>query len=193
MGFNEPKYILQNLASVFPGEGNSFIEDYLRGYQAYNAHFSLKTRKPPYTKLGDYCTVFNWPARIILSGNNLVGTKDVGLGFNKSMWIAKQMQSAVLVDIGEFVQYPERMREGLLPCDVRLQFLDDCLSKWLNETDFVETASDRGPPFVFSLLDFGTKRAALFKDGELSGHQILGTRCTLQGKLINDVVERRAN
>ena len=138
LGLDEGQYILQDLASILLGEGDSFFKRYLARDLAFHAHFTLKSRKPPNEHLGDYCAIFEWPSAELLRPYNLEGAVKVLQDGYCSNWIPEKLEVTVLVNIAEFVKHPEWMQFGVLPCFVRLQALNDCLGCWVNKTDFVQ-------------------------------------------------------
>ena len=77
MGVDERQYILENLTSIFWGEGDTFIKRYLARDRAFHAHFPFKVREFPNSYFGKYCAILCWPSTEILELQDIEGAEVV--------------------------------------------------------------------------------------------------------------------
>lgn len=152
----------------------SISDEYCNGQIAI--HFHALARIYVDTPVaGDFCLLFNavteGPFKKILSHVRRDRRSRALMRTNGNE------QSTMLVDVFQFLKYPERMRCGLIPSVIRLQSLNDCLRLSADMLDFAHT------PTLES-------RAGL-KNGEsgFGRFRVRQGRFVLEGKGVNQMVK----
>ena len=138
------EYVLQDFSGISLRQGDSFLKSYMRGDSLVHAHFTLESRESVNHSLYDYCAVFERPCWELLMRQHLKGAERIQK-IKIPNGMANEIEVAVLVDIIEVLKNPKGMEKGVWPVVVRLQPLDDCLSRCINKADFVKSASTRWP------------------------------------------------
>ena len=118
---------LQDRDHQLAWERRHLIERYLTLQAEIHVHFGLGISRGRLVS-GDYCAAFHF---LPLPEHLDVAHLDV-LASEPDLRSSEldQMDAAMLVDVVEFMELPEGVRPIVLPSQMRLQSLDDCLSDW---------------------------------------------------------------
>jgi len=171
--FNSNNELLANPNNGIVSQ-KTVLENYVEGNVCFHIHVTVKSGGlPP----GDYCAVFQYPERS--KPFKAADEGDVLHNLNSKILSSSptQMESAVLVHVGDFLKNPEYGLRPFLPCVERLYLLDDGPCLCANATDLMEATSS----------PISQKEILVEKDGELRESD--RTSDLLNRSVINGVIE----